>query len=864
MDKKNQKKNNKESHINLESKESQRIWMAIVGILIITMLITIIFSTRMIADWGDAEMQREAASYNYELSEWMTEQKSILDMFGNMIAANPGLMDNYEEAVTYLDNITKQYPEISVTYMANPEAEHTVIMNNGWEPEDDWKVEERQWYVDTEKSQDGFSISAPYYDEQTGLYCVTFSKIVYGQNGEFLGIFGIDFYLDKLTEILGQSYGKHGYAFLVDGDGVIINHPNSDYQLSSDNAVNIKDLVYNKIYNSTDIVMVKDYDHKYKAGIAKHESSSDFMVVVVKDWWSIYGNIIIYDSLFLILFSICIIAAAYLMRRLVKWQREVNIHLQETAESAIHAGKAKSQFLAQMSHEIRTPINAVLGMNEMILRECDNEDIKEYSENIQSAGRTLLALINSILDFSKIEDGKMEIIPADYVTHTVINDLVNMIADKAEKKDLVLHLEIDPNLPRMLYGDDVRIRQIITNLLTNAVKYTPEGSVTLKIQGIHRDMESICIAVEVIDTGIGIKEEDLDKLFLSFRRLDEEKNRNIEGTGLGIAIVQKLLEMMGSKLEVTSTYGKGSKFRFELTQKIVDATPIGNYELGSRTETEKKKEEKYIHAPEAVVLIVDDNEMNLKVAAGLFKRSGMRTDTAGSGRECINMVKKQQYDMIFLDHMMPDMDGVETLKVMKKEDILPHNTIVVALTANAIVGAREEYLALGFDDYLTKPIEIDELETLFLKYLPKDKITYKDTGKPQQKAEEITENVSDAFTQAELLAMHMMVPELDIITGIIYCAESKMFYMEMLKEYLKDSKVEVLERCWQEEDMENYRIGMHTLKSTSLNIGAVRLSEEVKQLEMAAREHDIAYIKEHHEKTLKEYKKLLSQLEEFL
>lgn len=869
-DREKQKKTKKHTNADLRSKGSYHVRIGIIGVLMVTMIITIIGSTRMVISWGNTKMHREADIYNYQLSEWMAEQKGILDMFVHTIAARPGLLEDYEGAVEYLDNITKKYSEISVTYITNPEYEHTVIMNNGWEPEDDWHVEERQWYVDTLASEDGFSISAPYYDEQTGFYCVTFSEIIYGEDGEFLGIFGIDFYLDKLIEILGESYTEDGYAFLVDSDGIIINHPNHEYQLSSENSANINALCYNVVYDNSDIQIIRDYDDLSKVCVAELEPSSNFRIVVVKNWWTIYGNTIVYGVLFLILFGCCVGAVTYLMHRLMKWQADVNIRLQEAAESAVQAGKAKSQFLAQMSHEIRTPINAVLGMNEMILRESEDDNIREYSGNIQSAGRTLLTLINSILDFSKIEDGKMEIIPVKYDTCSMINDLVNMVADKAEKKGLNLILEIDENLPKTLYGDDVRVRQVITNILTNAVKYTPEGSITLRIRAVGRDvdLETILLRVEVIDTGIGIREEDMDKLFQSFQRLDEEKNRNIEGTGLGISIVQKLLVMMGSRLEVRSVYGQGSNFSFELAQKVVEAEPIGDYGARHRESMESRDEQSYIYAPDARILIVDDNAMNLKVAAGLLKRNGMKLDTAISGKECIDKVKNISYDIIFLDHMMPEMDGIETLRCLRTAELLPENTVVIAMTANAIVGAREEYLKEGFDDYVSKPIEINKLEKQLKQYLPPEKVSVRTIEKTQEKPipEETRESLgpaeipSDTFTQEELMEIHAKAPDLDVITGLTYCAGSKMFYMEMLREYCNSPKAEEIEKFMEQEDMENYRILVHALKSTSLSIGAVLLSEMARQQEMAAKEGRIEFVRKHHREVMEKYRELMEEL----
>ena len=529
--------------------------------------------------WRSSGMQKEADEYEFQLSKWINTQKSILDMFVSTISTNAEMLEDYEGTVDYLNEITVQYPEISVTYMTNPEFEHTVYMNNGWEPDEDWHVEERRWYIDTLSSEEGWSISAPYYDEQTGGYCVTMSEIVTDpKTGEFLGIFGIDFFMDKLVDILGDSYSEDGYAFLVDSSGKIINHPYGGFQMAQDKETSILASPYGELRADGETMrLFRDYDGVYKILIAVRNNASNFTVYVVSNAVKIYGWVFVYGLVCVLAFVFCIVLVYRLLTDLIRWQDKTNRKLKEAADAAIAAGKAKSSFLAQMSHEIRTPINAVLGMNEMILRESESRDIKDYAANIQSAGRTLLSLINSILDFSKIEDGKMELVPVKYDMPSLINDLINSISERARAKGLDFELHADGTLPCTLFGDDVRIRQVIMNLLTNAVKYTERGKVTLSVEGKDRKEDSITLLVSVKDTGIGIKEEDMGKLFESFERLEETRNRNIEGTGLGMSIVTKLLNMMNSELWVDSVYGEGSEFSFALVQKVISNEPIGDF-----------------------------------------------------------------------------------------------------------------------------------------------------------------------------------------------------------------------------------------------------------------------------------------------
>ena len=373
-----------------------------------------------------------------------------------------------------------------------------------------------------------------------------------------------------------------------------------------------------------------------------------------------------------------------------KKERDALINL---SERAFAASEAKSSFLSNMSHEIRTPINAILGMNEIILRESSNSEIVSYAESIKTAGNTLLGIINDILDFSKIEAGKIEIIPVNYDLSSLINDLVNMIHIKADDKGLSLFLEFDKNLPKFLYGDEVRIKQVITNILTNSVKYTEKGSVTFSIgfKRIDEEPDSVILIVTIKDTGIGIKPENMKKLFAEFERIEEERNRNIEGTGLGMAITQNLLYLMKSSLKVESIYGLGTKVSFELKQKVIKWEPLGDYEASYKATLKERKQytEKFT-APTAKVLVVDDNSMNLLVFKNLLKKTKMKIDTAINGDEGIILTQGTKYDLIFLDHMMPDKNGIEILQELRAQNENPNcHTITICLTANAISGARE-------------------------------------------------------------------------------------------------------------------------------------------------------------------------------
>ena len=385
------------------------------------------------------------------------------------------------------------------------------------------------------------------------------------------------------------------------------------------------------------------------------------------------------------------------------------------------AMQARTEFFAKMSHEIRTPINTIIGMNEMIMRESKEDYVRNYATDINVAAKSMLSIVNDILDLSKLDSGKMTLLPVRYDFSALINDVINMTHSSAEAKKLKLEVQVSHDLPKILFGDDVRIRQILLNLLSNAVKYTKQGSVTLNItSGGYTEHGEVRLVFKVIDTGIGIKEEDIPELFKPFKRIDENKNRYVEGTGLGMNITNQLLFLMGSKLEVESVYGKGSTFSFVLEQKVIGQEIIGDIESHMQHLSQEYEYSTLFTAPDVKILVVDDNTANRKVFKNLLKETMIKVDQADSGKMCLKKTAGTKYDIIFLDHMMPELDGVETFHLLRNaKDNVNSDTPVVILTANAVVGARDKYLADGFDNYLSKPIIPENLEKLIADMLPR-------------------------------------------------------------------------------------------------------------------------------------------------
>ncbi|MCH5264663.1 MAG: response regulator [Lachnospiraceae bacterium] len=526
--------------------------------------------------------------------------------------------------------------------------------------------------------------------------------------------------------------------------------------------------------------------------------------------------------------------------------------MENQRQRAIFANEAKGKFLANMSHEIRTPINAVLGMDTMILRESTEPKIREYAFDIQNAGQSLLSLINDILDLSKIESGKLELLPHEYDLGRLIHDTINMIDAKAESKGLVLHTDIDRELPSGLYGDSTRLRQILINLMNNAVKYTEKGSVTLSVSGVKNE-GMLDLTFHVKDTGIGIRKEDMPKLFAEFERIEEERNRNIEGTGLGMSITTQLLGLMDSRLEADSVYGEGSDFFFTLRQKIVDEKPVGDLAEQIRRQADNYSYKEAFTAPEAVVLVTDDNAMNRKVFINLLKSTGITTEEASCGMECIERTKKKHYDIIFLDHMMPDLDGIETLhRILQDNDNPCRTSPIIALTANAIVGAKEMYLSEGFHDFLSKPIDPDELEKMIMNKLPEDKIHHagaaSDAAVPAQGTP--AQSTSEQDKLPEVQGIDWKVASLrfksrDLLQEAVHDfyrmagseADKLETFLEQMSRAIRDGDNEILS-----EAVEQYGIRVHSMKSSSATIGATWLPGTAKLLEDAAKNENTELI----------------------
>ena len=746
-----------------------------------------------------------------------------------------------------------------------------------WQPPEGYDPLKRDWYGMAVEAGGESTIVPPYIDAQTNDVVISICR----QLSDKRNVMALDVTMNRIQDIVEELKIKEkGYGFIVDPTGMIIAHQDESRKGSYLTQTE-EDQAFMALVNRTE---TGNFETKLNG-----RQCTVFVNRIINQWYLVIAisNAELYAEVWqqmvvnvLICFVIFVLIAFFYYygyrneqnyaRRMEEMKMEEQQQAYETRmlklakEAADQSNKAKSDFLAEMSHEIRTPINAVLGMNEMIMREsgaaleagaaqparASFADISRYAANIESAGNNLLSIINDILDFSKIEAGKLEIVPADYKLSSVLNDLSNMVVFRARSKGLEFRVDVDGSLPDGLYGDELRVRQVITNLLSNAVKYTEAGSVLLGVRGGQERRtdagDVIDLVISVQDTGIGIRKEDLDKLFDKFIRVDLTRNSTIEGTGLGLAITRRLLLLMDGSVEVSSVYGQGSTFTVTIPQRIVSREPVGNFrERFEKSIHESRARVESFHAPDARILIVDDTRMNLAVVTGLLKHTRVKADTADSGAEAIRLAEGTVYDLILMDQRMPEMDGTQAMRRIRERGA-NRQTPVICVTADAVSGAREKYMRAGFTDYLTKPIDGQALEKVLIRYLPAEKVTLVQPDRPP-----VEGAAAGAADLATLRAAGINPDE-----GLAHCQGDMAFYRSLLLEYehAATERAQALEAHFAARDWKNYGIQVHALKSTSGTIGAAALAEAAQRLEVAASEGAEAVIQRDHGAVLDRYR----------
>lgn len=741
-----------------------------------------------------------------------------------------------------------------------------------WEPPAGYNPTSRDWYVAAIAANGDSAIVPPYVDAQTGSVIISISRML--SNGT--DVLSLDVMMNHIQDMVGElQIREKGYGFIVDENGMIVAHQDERQkgrilEETEDGQVLMRQITaiergsfeMDEGDSKSTVFVHQVMDHWYAVIVV---SNNELFAEV---WQQLIVNILICLSISALIASFYLVGQRNELnysRRIEEMRAEEQRQAYEARalklekEAADQANRAKSDFLADMSHEIRTPINAVLGMNEMVLRESslaqelvspEEKELKDafgniigYAGNVERAGKNLLSIINDILDFSKIEAGKINIEEREYQLSSLLNDVSEMISLKARDKELDYTIDVDETIPDHLFGDEGRIGQIITNILNNAVKYTQRGAIGLTVgcddDGAREAGQVITLVIEVKDTGIGIKSDDIEKVFDKFQRVDLRTNSTVEGTGLGLAITQNLLAMMGGSIDAESVYGVGSTFTIRLPQRIVSSEPIGDIKtrFAEYVQDAKSYRESFC-APDAQILIVDDTPINITVAVALLKNTEVSIDTATSGESALELTQAKPYDLILLDQRMPSMDGIETLSLIRtQEGGANSKTPIVCLTADAVIGARERYLSKGFTDYLTKPVDGQSLERMLLAHLPEEKVTIVHEVMQDESRPDSAPYEHDRYAPLYKAGIR---PEI----GLQYCQGDESLYEKLLDDFAQgaDDKAWTIVRYFGARDWNNYSIQVHALKTLSKMIGATALSEAAAALETAAdegRERDL-------------------------
>ena len=686
---------------------SRRARNGIIFTLLFTMLIVLLLCCGSAIVTGNIRMEQGADIFENELNEWITREQSILYAITDVLSARPQLLDNYDEAVALLASFAGNYPEISACYMADPYAEHPVIMNTGWEPGEDYRPETRPWYSAAELSPSRFSISAPYIDVQANTYCITFSRVVYGEKGEFLGVFGIDFFLDKLIQVLGDSYTETSYAFLVDSDGVIINHPYDAYQMKETRSVSVVDTPYAEAYNSEGAAVLRDDSGHFYSCVSR-KTASGFTVMLANRWWSIYGSLVLVSLVVLVLFGFCIVFIVLLINRLIRWQERTNRQLVEAADTAMKADRAKSQFLAQMSHEIRTPMNAIIGLDNIALHDPNlSPHIREELEKIGASARHLLSLINDILDMSRIESGRMALKEAEFSFRDFLDQIRVIINGQCEDKGLRFESGVIGQMDGFFVGDDLKLKQVIINILGNSVKFTDApGTVTFTAEQPESSEDARVLRFTMKDTGIGMDKAFIPKLFDAFSQEDATTTNRYGGSGLGMAITKSIVEMMGGRIDVESEKGLGSIFTVTVTLKPA--------RIKETSANEDSGQEESVCLAGKRMLIAEDNEINAEILTDLLDLEDIASEWAENGQIAVEKFAQSEeghFDAILMDMRMPVMDGLTATAEIRSLNRPDAKSIpIIALTANAFEEDVQHCLQAGMNAHLSKPVDIELLK----------------------------------------------------------------------------------------------------------------------------------------------------------
>jgi signal transduction histidine kinase/CheY-like chemotaxis protein len=694
--------------------------------------------------------------------------------------------------------------------------------------------------------QNGIFHSKPYIDPRTGDAVNAVSMVVFDEKGESRGVLAIDYLLNPIIEkVRNYKVADTGFGILLDDSFTVLTHPKNEYVGRHITELPGYSEIYEKLQKLDDMVLIESINDSGVKNMGFFSSlENGWYLGIAAPVRYYYSEVFKMIPVITVLgFALTLVLCFILLR------------LSADKFRSEEKSQSKSSFLARMSHEIRTPMNAIIGMSELAQRDYGKPQALEYISEIRQAGADLLSIINDILDFSKIESGKSLITESPYQSSVLFNDVLAIINVRLSEKSLALFVDIDQNIPCGMIGDEVRIRQILLNILSNAVKYTHKGFIRFKARGERSSDDEVKLIFTVEDSGIGIKREYIDTLFGEFVRLDHMSNKHIEGTGLGLSISRSLCRAMGGDITVESEYRRGSVFTAEIIQKVTDWSSIDS-------STEVREDESGLHAmfsaPGLRVLVVDDIVTNLTIARGLLSPYGMEITERQNGQDAVSAAQEEEFDLLFIDHMMPGMDGIETVRAIRAIGGRYEKVPIIALTANAIIGMKEMFLENGFDDFISKPIVVSKLHEIMGRWIPSEKrVEVKKTGAETYAALALTDiadsqivesPVSDPAVPTGLRDLRKMLNDAGVegidpekIASLFNCNAT--LFLEVLRAYVKHTPT-VLERLKTPtaESLREYAIAVHGVKGSSYGIGADTVGGLAAELETAAKEGDLEIV----------------------
>ena len=751
------------------------------------------------------------------------------------------------------------------------------FFNGGrWTPAVGYVPSNRPWYQNAPMEKDKVALIPTHLNPHSGEQVVTISLRLSDKKS----VLAVDLYLKDLLAKVKKS-DLSNMQVILDKKGTVISH--------TDITQNGRNYLSADFWGSDEEKLARAISYASGESFVIHLRGKDYRVfstLVQGEWyvvrlveehglWAPLKLTVLRNAMLAVL--IYVLIALLLTALYSKYIRLIRVN------------RSKTAFLTSMSNEIRSAMNGILGMNTIVQKDLHDDSMKEYSNNIQSAGQSILSLVNDVLDVSKIESGRLSIESMEYDVFSVLEECFNENEPKAKAKGLAFHVDCDPDIPSCLWGDENRIIQIINNLLSNAVKFTEVGGVSLSVgfdnlppMGTLRTDDYIMLKIAVKDTGVGIRKEDRGSIFKKYINDESDENKNVEGMGLGLSLTQELLKKCGGQMSINSRYGEGSSFLVEIPQLVLNTEPMGDFAMRYRNASRKNKDLADVFlAPEARILIVDDVELNLKVFRGFLKNSQMKIDEALSGHQCLQLVESRHYDLIFLDHMMPVMDGIDVFRKMRMMDKSPNkDTPVVALVSEGESFTKDSFLAEGFADYLIKPLKERDLQRAMKWYLPKQLVlTIDDLSEPVVPSTNMTDSMAapgqknkGLYDDDEIELRSVTAPTLverfkrfddflDVKAGLNYCADDEEIYVEMLQEYVGSPLCRNVDNCYKNSDWDNYRFYMHVLYDSSVAIGAMSMADKFRNLEIASRESRMKVVQENHELAMALHAELIENIQ---